>query len=73
MADEVDLAQDQIEASLASARYAAAKQPRLRGNGFCHNCEAPLPTGWLFCDSLCRADLEARQAAQARAGTIGTS
>ena len=58
MADEVDLAQDQIEASLNNAIRAAARAPRLKADGHCHNCTAPVPAGLLFCDSLCREDYE---------------
>lgn len=70
MADEADLAQEQIEANLALALRAAARQPKMRPSGFCHNCEAVLPPGLLFCDALCREDHERIEDAQARAGNI---
>ena len=60
MADEVDLAQDQIEASLNNAIRAAARAPRLKADGHCHNCTAPIAYG-LFCDALCREDYEREQ------------
>lgn len=69
MADEADLAQDQIEASLASA-IRKVRQPRMRANGHCHNCEALLPPGLLFCDSACREDHEREEAALARSGRM---
>lgn len=71
MADEVDLAQEQIEASLAHAIRQNARRPRLQPTGFCHNCEAPLPTGWMFCDALCRQDFDRVEAANLRSGNIG--
>lgn len=70
MADEADLAQDQIEASLRTAMQRAQRQPRLQPNGDCHSCFAPIPRGWLFCDALCREDYDREQAAMRRNGAI---
>lgn len=71
MADEADKAQEQIEANLALALRATNRQPKVRANGFCHNCEAVLPPGLLFCDALCREDHERIEEAHTRAGNIG--
>lgn len=68
MADEVDLAQDQIEAFLAAAIRRAQREPKLKSNGDCHSCFAPIPRGLLFCDNLCREDYEREQAAKRRNG-----
>lgn len=72
MADEADLAQSQIEASLATAIRRAQRQPKMQPTGGCHNCFAPVPRGWLFCDSACREDYERVERAQARSGRIDT-
>lgn len=69
MADEADLAQDQIEATLASA-IRRVRTPKLRPTGCCHNCEGLLPPGLLFCDSACREDHEREEAARARSGRM---
>lgn len=68
MADEIDQAQDQIEASLRTAVRLAQRQPRLAPTGSCHNCGSLLPRGLLWCDSACREDYDRAQAAQQRNG-----
>jgi hypothetical protein len=68
MADEVDLAQDQIEASLRTALQRAPRRAQLGATGFCHNCRAPVPAGGLWCDALCREDYDREQAARDRNG-----
>jgi hypothetical protein len=71
MADEADLAQEQIEASLAHAIRLSTRKPKLQSTGFCHNCEAPIPRGWLWCDNDCRDDYD--RLGPPRSGSIGPS
>lgn len=57
MSDEVDVANEQMEMTLASAR--SRRAPSLPTIGQCYNCEEPLKMG-VFCDGDCRDDYEKR-------------
>lgn len=70
MADIVDTAQDHIEKTMADAIRAARAPIKQQANGSCHNCNAPVPHGLLYCDALCREDHEREQQAKRRNGTL---
>ena len=57
MSDEVDMANEQMELTLKSARL--RRKPMLPVIGQCYNCESDISTG-VFCDSDCRDDYEKR-------------
>lgn len=57
MTDEVDLANEQAELMLASARL--RRKPTLPAVGKCYNCEEDIKAG-TFCDPDCREDYEKR-------------
>lgn len=57
MSDEADVANEEMELTLASAR--SKRVPSLPAIGQCYNCEEPLKVG-VFCDSDCRDDYERR-------------
>ena len=67
MSDIVDLAQPaeamHLQRALAAAR---AQHPPLIPCHRCHNCEASLPVGTLFCDTDCRDDYQRRTTSQAK-------
>lgn len=57
MADVVDLANEQAERILCSARrYRAPEGPT--SNGCCLYCGEPLPSGERWCDADCRDEWE---------------
>ncbi len=60
MADDVDLAQIEIEMELARAR-SPIRTARLFPTAHCHNCEEPVGDGQLFCDVDCGIDYEKRE------------
>jgi hypothetical protein len=67
MADEIDIANEQAELTLAFALKARKKSPA--PTGACHNCEAELVAPRLhFCDGDCARDYERRENARARNG-----
>jgi hypothetical protein len=55
--DEIDMANEQVEMTLRSARL--RRNPTLPVIGQCYNCESDIPVG-VFCDSDCRDDYEKR-------------
>lgn len=57
VSDEVDMANEQVELTLASARL--RRNPTLPVIGQCYNCEEELRAG-VFCDADCRDDYEKR-------------
>lgn len=57
MSDEADVANEQMELTLASAR--SRRAPSLPAIGQCYNCEETLRFG-VFCDADCRDDYERR-------------
>ena len=57
MSDDVDVANEQMELTLMSARL--RRNPTLPAIGQCYNCEEPLKMG-VFCDADCRDDYEKR-------------
>lgn len=60
MADDVGLAQNEIDGAQKMTLVAATKpSARLQAHGLCHHCEQALPeTGRLFCDADCVRDYE---------------
>lgn len=46
-----------VQAALARARAAIQKLPAC---GLCHNCQASVPPGHLYCDADCRDDHQHR-------------
>lgn len=70
MADEADMAQEQLDASIADNIRAIVNAPRLRPKGICYACLAPVQSsGQLYCDDLCAEDhayVQRRQAANKR-------
>jgi hypothetical protein len=61
MSDIVDMAQPAEALHLQRALAAARTQsPSLLACHRCHNCEASLPAGALFCDADCRDDYQHR-------------
>ena len=61
MSDIVDIAQQaealHLQRALAAVRV---QRQRLIPCHRCHNCEASLPAGFLFCDTDCRDDYQRR-------------
>ena len=64
MADIADLAQEHIEREAHLVIAAGRKPVGIRANGVCHNCDATVTTGLLFCDSDCRDDWQLRSRAE---------
>jgi hypothetical protein len=55
MADEADLANDNIARDEALAiKYAASRPPEAEATGFCLHCEVELFTGKRWCNADCR-------------------
>lgn len=71
MSDSIDSAVDKeqllLDKTVENQRLRAAT-PQLPRIGCCHYCDAPVPRGSAFCDSLCSKDYDAEQAAIARNG-----
>lgn len=67
MSDIIDDAQVQSDLALEIQLRMRKKSPQ--PTGFCHNCDAVLPTDRLhYCDGECARDHEVREAARARNG-----
>lgn len=64
MADHIDVAENEVEAYLESARNIRKKVPEKTGE--CLECGEP--TAGAFCSSECREDYERRARIQAIAG-----
>jgi hypothetical protein len=58
--DEFDRATALEEAERDACVAAARNQPAMPAVGHCYNCNEPLPTGRLFCDTDCRDDFQKR-------------
>lgn len=67
MADEADMAQHQIEQSLALA-FKAREREKIRPIGRCWYCYDKLTDLVLFCSADCRDDWDREQKAKARSG-----
>ena len=69
MTDSIDVAceREQLDRDLA---IAAAKHsaPDLPACGECYNCQASVPEGFRFCDSVCRNDWSNRKRCEALRG-----
>lgn len=61
MTDEVDLANDFAEASLAHALAMIGKGKEAEETGHCLNCGEPVKPGHRWCDIFCRNDWTARR------------
>lgn len=66
MSDVCDDADRQIEQTLEQAR--AKRYPELIPCGRCHDCNSPVPQGYLFCDVDCRDWWQKQQDADKRNG-----
>lgn len=74
MADDADIAQDEIE--FFQAIHLSRRHKVLLATGKCHYCDEDVDSSRLFCDNSdpktgdrgCAADYEAEQEARARSG-----
>ena len=69
MADDADLAQDEIDGNLQRARLFAETGARLIATRRCHNCDEVLEKAdQLFCDQECEKDFQKRERSKALRG-----
>lgn len=60
MADEIDIANKQVEAELAFHRSYRKREDRLTPKGYCQNpmCELDIEEPKIFCDGTCATEYE---------------